>query len=492
MICRTCRHCGLCEGDGTFAYDKNLSVEQNIFSADKLSEILCVKKDALSSDKAESDSVCKESEISFNQTDIGIAFDIGTTTIAAAVFSLHDNRLLFTTGEQNLQSEFGADVIARLSFASTKDGYDALHKIILIQINDIVRKILARLAAENLSNRKQMPVLKKIVIAGNTVMESLAYGEDVSSLGTFPFTVNNKFGVSVKASSLFNANSSIPSECRIFFAPVVSAFVGGDSICAVTSCISQSNKNILLADLGTNCEILFYDSQNDCLTCTSAAAGPAFECQTIECGMRCTEGAVVSTEYSKKSDSLSGTFIVKTAGGSTAQGICGTGLVSAAAQCIKNNLITKEGAINQNADKIIIVPKNDSKSQKEIFITQKDIRNLQLAKGAVKAGMEILLENCNVKSAKEISLFIAGGFGSSLNVNDLQTIRMFPENTTSEEDASFAEIFSAGNASLSGASLILLSEKIKKQAIELSAKAVNIDLAQYPDFQKKFISSLNF
>lgn len=485
MICSKCRHCGLCEGDGTFAYDKNISVEQNVLTSAEFNNI-----------SAE----CTQTN-EYNESDIGIAFDIGTTTIAAAVFTLQNGKLLFTTGEKNLQSEFGADVIARLSFDSAKEGYDTLHKIIRIQINDIVRKTLARLTAENLSERKQLPVLKKIVIAGNTVMESLAYGEDVSSLGTYPFTVKNKFGITVSAERLFNKNSSIPADCEIFFAPVVSAFVGGDSVCAITSCIKQSedsfeSKSILLADLGTNCELVLYDAYSKKITCTSAAAGPAFECQGIECGMRCSEGAIVSTEYIKETDS----FKLKTAGGNNKdgvkpQGICGTGLVSAVAESIRNDLLTEEGAINQEIisakDKIILVKESEGQSQKEIYISQKDIRNFQLAKGAVKAGIEILLEKQNESSLKEINLFIAGGFGTSLNINDLRTIRMLPEESECN-GIKILNAYSAGNASLSGASLMLLSEKIKKESINLSQKVVNIDLAQYPDFQNKFISSLNF
>lgn len=471
MICTKCHHCGLCEGDGNFTPEKNLMVNKEGIILNKNIFYSLSKDEKIAAEK-------------YSEEEIGIAFDIGTTTIAAAAYCLKNGTLLSECGEENLQTEFGSDVIARISFSLSDEGYETLHKAVLIQINSIVKKILLQTESLFLSQKIHAPKLKRIVITGNTVMESLVFGQKVNSLAAFPFTVENKFGISVKAENLFNSKSSIPSDCEIYFVPVISAFVGGDSICALIACM-QKEKDILIADIGTNCEMLLYKHEQKKLFCTSSSAGPAFEGQGISCGMRASEGAIASV---KKTENC---FEYKIIGKSnednsiTAKGICGTGLISIIAQSLQAQIIDETGTIseekNGDSEKIIIVKQN--KNQKEISVTQKDIRNIQLAKGAVKAGLEILLENNN---AKEIFTYIAGGFGTAMDVEDLFKIKMIPEILSKEK------IKAAGNAALTGASLILLSEEKKLLANEMSSNAENIDLAQKENFQQKFISALNF
>lgn len=472
MICSKCRHCGLCEGDGTFSPQKNLLV--NTEGSVRNKDIFNI----LSQEE-------KEEAKKYFPSDIGIAFDIGTTTIAAAAYTLKDGMLLAECGEENIQTEFGSEVISRISFAMSEDGFDALHRSILIQINAVAKKIVMQTESLFLSQKKQPPQLKRIVIAGNTVMESFVFGQKVNSFAAFPFTVENKFGITVKAEKLFNSRSSIPSDCEIYFAPAVSAFAGGDIMCAFIACM-QKEQNVIIADIGTNCEMLLYKTEHKKLFCTSSSAGPAFEGQGISCGMRSAFGAIASVK--KTETGFETTVIGKSADDKSVniEGICGTGLISVIAQCLEAKIIDENGTICEennfgNSEKIVLVKQN--LLQKEIAVTQKDIRNLQLAKGAVKAGLEILLEE-NEKS--NFSLYMAGGFGTALNVNDICRIKLIPESITKEK------IKTAGNASLTGASLILLSEKRKQFAEETAVNAQYIDLAQKENFQQKFISALNF
>jgi len=170
MICKVCHHCGLCEGDCSFVPDKNVLIEQSLSlpvaaTIPEFTSTLC-------------DSSALPSEI-------GIAFDIGTTTIAAAAYTLHDAKKISSCGEQNLQSMFGTDVIARISFALSDDGYNALHTTILIQLNKMMKQLLAEIEPRFLSERKGRALLKRIIIAGNTAMESFAAGVSVKGLSSF-------------------------------------------------------------------------------------------------------------------------------------------------------------------------------------------------------------------------------------------------------------------------------------------------------------------
>src|SRR5574344_943084 len=249
MICKVCHHCGLCEGDGSVVQNKNMLVEQSLtFGA--------------------GGDVAAPGDASFSPSDIGIAFDIGTTTIAATAYTLRDAKQIFSCGEENYQIQFGSDVIARISFASTPEGYDALHKIVLIQLNHIIQRILASVEPQFLAARIGRASLKKIVIAGNTAMESFAAGVSVAGLATFPFTSGSKFGFTVPAKKLFNEKSVVPPDAEIYFAPVVSAFVGGDTVCAMSATgFGEQAQPLLLADVGTNCEMALFNPQTGGILC---------------------------------------------------------------------------------------------------------------------------------------------------------------------------------------------------------------------------------
>src|SRR5574344_2300544 len=192
MICKVCHHCGLCEGDGSVVQNKNMLVEQSLTFGS-------------------GGDVADLGDESFSPSDIGIAFDIGTTTIAATAYTLRDAKQIFSCGEENYQIQFGSDVIARISFASTPEGFDALHKTVIIQLNHLVQKIMRDVEASFSSQRKGRASLKKIVIAGNTAMESFAAGVPVNGLAMFPFSAGSTFGYGVKGSVLFNERSAVPA-----------------------------------------------------------------------------------------------------------------------------------------------------------------------------------------------------------------------------------------------------------------------------------------
>lgn len=462
MICKVCRHCGLCEGDGTVRQNSSIVIEQSDSAFDKMMR------------EASPTKVSDDAGNTFSLNDIGIAFDIGTTTIAAAAYTLCDAKKILSCGEENLQIQFGSDVIARISFASTPEGFDALHKTVIIQLNHLVQKIMRDVEASFSSQRKGRASLKKIVIAGNTAMESFAAGVPVNGLAMFPFSAGSTFGYGVKGSVLFNERSAVPADAEIYFAPIVSAFVGGDCVCAMSACGFGNEQNdgrsMILADVGTNCEMCLYDGQTKQIFCTSSAAGPAFEGQGISCGMTATEGAIADVRVEKE-------IAVRTIGGGEPKGICGTGLMSAIASFYKAGMIDSTGAIANGDEAISIVTD-------KIQITQRDIRNFQLAKAAVASGIETLLERSE-SQAENVQLFLAGGFGTALNPDDAKQIGMIPRSLG-------GSTVGVGNASLAGAALVLLSNQCRDRAERIAKQAQSVDLAQNASFQKRYIDALNF
>lgn len=443
MICSVCRHCGLCEGSET---KKNVSVLADFSGLENL-----------------------KGDNSLPLNFVGIAFDIGTTSIAANIFTLKDGILVASVGEENCQIEFGSDVVSRILFSSKPSGLKKLHESILSQIERISKKLI--LASQNffVENRRGRAVLKRIVISGNTAMESFVLGISAVSLAQFPFSLPSKFGFSVQANELWNFET-IPLDCDFYFAPAVESFVGGDTVCAMIACgFLEKDKNKFLADIGTNCELCVYSADSNKIFCASTSAGPAFEGYGIECGIPAQEGAIAKIEILENKKIKS--YIL---GNGKAIGICGTGILSAVSEFVKSGIIDSFGSFVSEREKIIL--------KDEIYICQKDIRNFQLAKSAVLTGLEILSEKSGCKSG---TLYLAGGFGSLLDIKDACAVKMIPSFLSEKT-------FAAGNASLCGASILLLNLDLRKSACELAENSVHVDLAQDKSFEGLYIKNLNF
>lgn len=451
MLCKKCVHCGLCEGDGSFKANKTLLVSTQSKS------VFCGNK-------------------KFSTADIGIAVDVGTTTIAAKAFNLQNGKELFSCGEQNLQVKFGSDVISRINFSLTENSFLELCACLKNQIEKIISYLMKNVSSFYLSQRisysLKMPELKKIVITGNTCMESFAAGFKVESLAQFPFKIPSDFGFERKAQDFFQTEYILP-ETKIFFAPVISAFVGGDTVCAVLSSFNFDLPNLqFLLDVGTNCEMAVFDKKSASLVCTSSSAGPAFEGQGIEKGSSAVDGAISKVFCDKEKQK----FICSTVGEKSASSICGTGLISAINVFLENNLISSEGTILNGQNKIFLTEK--------IYLSQNDIRNFQLAKSAVKTGLNFLSENFAQSDLENSILYLAGGFGTKIDELDAINTKMFP-------DFFKGKIVHCGNAALSGASL-LFDEKYYLQAQKIIENSKSINLAAENNFQNKFIENLDF
>ena len=399
MFCSICRHCGLCSGQKTLK--ENTAVMQDSdFKFDK--------------------------NFSYEVSDIGIAIDIGTTTLAFASYFLQSGEKILFFGQENKQRAFGADLISRIESASGESGLKKMHSLVLSQIEDACKKILFEA-----QNKYKFSSIKKIVLTGNTAMLEIASGLSVKGLRIFPFYCENKFGISVSAFSFFGEETFFDKNCEVYIAPVIAPFAGGDLTCAILNVLEKTQKDFLLADMGTNSENAYFDSKNKKIICTSSPAGPVFE-QNSGNYFACEIFSAVSDFYMRGLIDSSG-YIV----------------------CGKNELVSKNG----------------------VHMNQKDIRNFQLAKAAIRVSLERL-------TSLKVPLYIAGGFGYFLDKNDALITGLISEK--------HKNIFSIGNAALGGAILLLMKENLKDKAKKIAESSVYIDMALEDGFQKKYIECLDF
>ena len=448
MLCSVCRHCGLCQGDGLVISEKPLITSSDFsFYTDCVSE-------------------------SFSDRDIGIAIDIGTTTLALCAVQLSNVRVLARCGQENAQRVYGSDVVSRIHFALKEEALALLHKSITEQLSRLCQQLLRDVSALFLAERKGPVQVKRMTFTGNTAMLSILCNMDVSGLATFPFSLPHDFGFECSAKKILTELSSDFDECRAYIPPVLSAFVGADTVCAVLSCgLLKKDKCSLLCDVGTNCEMALYDPSKNILWSTSAAAGPAFEAYGISCGMPACEGAIARVLPSK--DKSVNCEII---GGLRAKGLCGTGLLSAVSTFLTQGRIDSSGQI-VNAEEIVLCD--------EVKLLQKDIRELQLAKAALRTGFDFLCLQAQVNAKELEELFVAGGFGTSLNEHDACVLKMFPSECEKK-------VCHAGNASLAGAVMLLVNESYRKECEDIKSISSVINLAQRQDFNEHFMASLNF
>lgn len=447
MICRTCRGCGLCPDQ--MKDNRNLCVE----TAGK-----------------QSGKIQPDENIPGNF--IGIAFDIGTTTVACSCYRLFNGEILFSFGEANSQIIYGSDVVSRISFCLNEKGLNILNKKITEQIEKMTARCVAQVSSIFFEKRWGRPELKKIFVAGNTAMESIFAGKSVAGLASFPFSMGDRLGRFFDVASIFGASDFIPQDCTVYLAPCIGPFAGGDCFCSMIAAgfIENDGRTKFLADVGTNCEMCVKDGVTGKVFCTSTAAGPAFEGFGIECGAAASEGCIVEVKI--KQDEIS----YKVIGGGEATKISGTGIISAVAGFLENGIIDGTGAfVHEECEKFHISDK--------VYLSQKDIRNFQTAKASVFCGLKILSKK--IESSGTCVLFLSGGFGTSINPDDAVKVRMIPEKLC-------GDIHSIGNSSLTGISMLMLDEGLRIKGEQLFDSCTVVDLAQEKDFQESFLSSIDF
>ncbi|MBU4601496.1 DUF4445 domain-containing protein [bacterium] len=402
----------------------------------------------------------------------GVAFDIGTTTIVGYLIDLKSGEKRDVGAMLNPQIVYGDDVITRIEYSQRDKG---LEKLNLSVINALNKIILNLCKSQNISYDK----IYACSIVGNTCMTHIFMGIPVESLGEYPYLpIFTKFK-KIKAKE---RKIKINEEGYIYILPNVSGFIGADIVSdLISSETYNTNKNFLIIDIGTNGEIVLGSKGH--IICSSSAAGPAFEGSRIELGMRGQIGAI------ERFDPV--TFEVKVIGNTIPQGICGSGLIDIISGLIQIGAVDKKGTFTGKFKERIFKKNNIKcfkiyeKQNKIIYITQKDIREFQMAKSAISTAIKLLLKEMDLKITDLDEILIAGAFGNYMDIENAISINIIPK-------IDLNKIKGIGNAAGAGAIKALLSRDFRDKCNEYAEKMKNINLTSYKEFYKMFINDINF
>jgi len=419
---------------------------------------------------------------------LGIAFDIGTTTVVGYLLDLLTGKELAVVSAMNPQTRYGADVISRITFASQEDdGLDRLHKAIITVIDELIGEA----AAEAGCSREDVYA---ITVVGNSCMHHLFLGLNPEHIALSPYVPVIGAGHIVAAREL---GIRMNEAGQVYVLPNIAGFVGADTVGVILATEMDASEEIQLAiDIGTNGEIVL--GTKDRLVSCSAAAGPAFEGAQISCGMRGTTGAIDHVEFGDS-------FVYTTIGDVKPEGICGSGLIDAIAGMLTTGLISPNGRIltpenvagtpaERFADRLVehngkraflLVSAEESASGKPLFITQQDVRELQLAKGAIATGVQVLLDKYGITPNDVSQVLLAGAFGNYLDQHSACTIGLIPPVL---ED----RVKPVGNAAGAGAVTALLSSSEYRRANRITASVEYVELGSYPNFVELFSAALSF
>lgn len=407
---------------------------------------------------------------------LGVAIDLGTTSVVVAVFNMTNGQALGCSSFANTQASFGSDVVSRIASVSSDSGN--LQKMQHRLFNSLIESITEILQ----ENNKSREDITKIVVSGNTVMQHIFLGRSPCSMGSAPYTTSFLHHEPVSSYEI-----GLPFErAEVHFIPNISAFVGGDITSGLTALnfdLMSKNEVVLFIDLGTNNEMVLLT--NGQIFATSTAAGPAFEGAGISQGMRAAKGAICSVSFEN------GHFTTGTIGYDRAIGLCGSGMIDCLALFLENGIMERNGKLNsdspfvcQNEDGIMQVVLTEEEKENNVCITQKDIRSLQLVIASIKAGVKILLAEAGINKQKLNRVYLAGAFGNFINIENAKYIGLLP--------ACDAEAICAKNTSLLGAVRALFEDDFLSRALKLSQTTKSLNLAQKADFQEIFIKSLDF
>ncbi|WP_411679794.1 ASKHA domain-containing protein [Clostridium thailandense] len=408
----------------------------------------------------------------------GLAIDVGTTTIAAYLLDMSNGKVMDVEPQINMQRIYGADVISRIDFTvENKEGLNTLRQCIIGQVNSIIETLSAR-------NNICKDNIYDVVIAGNTTMNHLLLGLPCKQIAMAPYISVVTKALEIKAEEL-----GIITQGIVSIIPGISAYVGGDIVSGILSSgMLNSERYSLLLDLGTNGEMVL-GNKSEIITC-STAAGPAFEGSNIKHGVGGIKGAICKIDLSQDK-------VYETVGGENPIGVCGSGVLDTVAQFLKHGIIDGKGKMidknelgEKHKDRLMdkgkmkeFILAEDKLNHKIITFTQKDVREVQLAKAAISAGIKILLKEKNIQLEDIETMYIGGGFGSYMDAESAITIGMIPKELK-------GRIRSIGNCSGAGAKMYLMSKKLRDKALEISRKANYIELSRRSDFQEYFIDSM--
>ena len=422
--------------------------------------------------------------------EIGIAVDIGTTTVAMTILSLPERKVTRQISETNEQTKLGADVMMRIMHTLSGKG-DILHEMIVTQIEKMAQKGLKNsIDLETFDSKKV-----HIAIVGNTTMCHLFLDKSVEGLAGYPFQADYAGNFSCTGCEI---GMKVFKDAKISVLSGIAAHVGSDALAVIgTENLMQKEKVQLAVDLGTNAEIIL--NQRGSLRVCSTAAGPAFEGKGIQCGMPAKSGAVNGVKIS----SGNGNIILEYIGGELPKGLCGSGLVDVMAELRKcgalladGYLLTEEEAKKQGVHPGIcgqLIRRNgqnafllyqDLKDGREIYLQQSDIRNVQLAKGAIQAGISALLRSEGINLSEVEEIVVSGVLGSCLRFGNAVRIGLLP-------DVGSQKVFFVGNAAGRGAARVITDKNFSKEMEFLAQQIKHLELAELSGFQDLLLQAMD-
>jgi len=410
----------------------------------------------------------------------GMAVDIGTSKIVCHLVDLKSGETLAVGSMENPQILYGEDVISRIAYASSSNhNLDSLQKLVVDGINKVFVEVCQK-AGVNPDK------VYEAVVVGNTAMHHLFLGIQPKYLALSPYTPAFKGSITLMAKNL-NINQ-MNSGGIITTLPLIAGFVGADAVADILATgIHESEDNVLLVDIGTNTEIIVGNKED--MICCSCASGPAFEGVHIKDGMKAVTGAIERIRITRNFE-----VEYETIGGVKPRGLCGSAVIDVVAEMFKHGIIDCNGKFNLSVSiprlkrtergfEFVIAWQNETATGREITITQKDIRELQLAKAAIYTGCSILMRKKNLREYDISTLFIAGAFGNYINPENAKIIGLIPDIPTEK-------IKFVGNTAVMGAKMALISKEVRQTAESLSKLVRYHELAADPDFHSEFINAI--
>ncbi|MGB9111985.1 MAG: ASKHA domain-containing protein, partial [Acidimicrobiales bacterium] len=417
----------------------------------------------------------------------GLAFDLGTTTVVATLLDLSTGTPMAARSTLNRQQPFGADVITRISAVMT--GSDALGKL-----RSLAHETLADLTLQVCAEAGVDPAnVYEVALAGNATMTHLVLGVDPEPLGVAPFILSTRTFPEILASDL---GVPVHPRARAVVFPSLGAYVGGDIISGLLASGMDRDQRIrLFIDVGTNCEIVV--GNRDRLIGTAAPAGPAFEGAAIRCGMRAEAGAIEGVSINREAVEL------RVIGDVAPAGLCGSGLVDAVAELLEVGFIDKSGRFIAEDEARVVAPgiadrltmigdervfildEESENGDGRVFLTQRDVRELQFAKAAIATGWSLLLTTAGLSASDVQQVLLAGSFGSYLSPTSAVRIGLVPP-------ISALRVVSAGNVAGEGAKMALLSVRERAGALALIEEVEYVELSDRADFNDRFVEELSF
>jgi len=410
----------------------------------------------------------------------GLCFDIGTTTISGQLVDLNSKNVLGTKASYNKQASFGADVITRIIYAHEEDGLLKLHNA----VTDTMNEIISDLVREHSIDLNDVTC---VLCAGNTTMIHLLLSVDPTYIRRDPYVPTANFVPVVRAAE---AGIKINPRGLLSCTPGVSSYVGGDTTAGVLSSSLYKQEDLsILIDIGTNGEIAL--GNKEFLVACAASAGPAFEGSGVACGMRASRGAIQKLKLSQKDFNVS----YSTIGEVKPRGICGSGYIDIIAEMLGAGILDKNGKIkdikhkrireNDTGKEFVVAFKDESESGADIVITDADIENLKRAKGAIYSATASLIRHMDLDFKGIKKFFIAGGFGTYIDVENAIKIGLLP-------DLERSRFIFIGNSSLAGAREMLLSGEANKTAETIARKITYFELSVDSGYMDEYMAALFF